>query len=85
MICKSTKVYILSDRPNYRDAEGIKTYVLPHVGESDIQLVPDETYDMGCTASDHIHVLVFRGSRGTYHIRASADRDSGSIHTLEIC
>ena len=86
MNTSSIRIHILTNRPNVRDIDSIKTFILPHIKDSEIRLVPDETYNMGQESPNvEIYLFMFKGEHRDYFIRVSADLASGEARTIEIC
>ena len=81
----STKVHILSEGPDIRRPHDLIPYIIPHVEDKHIRLIPDETYCTGSVLDSEIHLLMFKGERRDYFVRASSSPTSGQVHLLEIC
>ena len=85
MSVSSTKIHILTQRPNVSDLSGVIPYVEGHTDGDTVTLVHDETYSMGLESpSTEIYVCKFKGKRRDYFARISVNSDSGDIFTVEI-
>jgi hypothetical protein len=85
MIATSTTINILSEYPTVSNFQTVADFLIPHIEDSEVTLVPEETYCTGQSADNVIHLLMFRGFKQDYFVRVSSYKTSGQIHTLEIC